>query len=49
MLTAFTNSWWPVAIYMMVTMAGSFLASWLSPETKDRDLTLVEDAVPGGR
>jgi MFS family permease len=46
LLTAFSNSWWPVALYMMITMAASYLGAWFSPETRGRDLTRVEDAVP---
>ncbi|GAA2420756.1 MFS transporter [Actinomadura vinacea] len=44
LLAAFAESWWPVAIYMMAMMAMSFLGAWFSPETRDRALTVFEDA-----
>ncbi|MEV5536478.1 MFS transporter [Saccharopolyspora shandongensis] len=44
LLTAFSGSWIPVAGYMMVMTAISLVASLLAPETKDRDLTVPEDA-----
>jgi MFS family permease len=44
LLAAFSNSWWPVAIYMMIMMCASFLGAWFSPETRGRDLNLPEDA-----
>ena len=44
LMAVFGGSWIPVAIYMMVIMAISFMSSRLAPETVDRDLTVVEDA-----
>jgi len=45
LLALFTNSWWPVAGMMVVYSAIAFVATFFAPETKGRDLTLVEDAV----
>lgn len=45
LLALFTNSWWPVALMMVVYSAIAFVATFLAPETKGRDLTLVDDAV----
>ncbi|QFU89187.1 MFS transporter [Amycolatopsis sp. YIM 10] len=44
LLSAFTGSWIPVAIYMTVMAAISLLAVRLAPETRDRDLNVPEDA-----
>ncbi|MEV4648168.1 MFS transporter [Saccharopolyspora sp. NPDC049357] len=44
LMAAFGGSWVPVAIYMMVIMAISFIASLVAPETKDRDLNVAHDA-----
>jgi MFS family permease len=44
LVTAALGSWWPVAVYMMVIMAISFVTTLMSPETVDRDLLLEEDA-----
>ncbi|WP_240459916.1 MFS transporter [Arthrobacter pascens] len=44
LLAVFSNSWIPVAIYMSLVMAVSFIATRLSPETLNRDLTDPEDA-----
>ena len=41
------DMWLPIAIYMAVTMAVTFTATLFVPETKDRDLTLLHDAVAG--
>ncbi|BAS18111.1 hypothetical protein AHiyo8_64140 [Arthrobacter sp. Hiyo8] len=43
----FSNSWIPVAIYMSATMLISFIATRMSPETLNRDLTDPEDAAHG--
>jgi MFS family permease len=43
----FANSWVPVAIYMMVTMAISFLVGRTVPETVNRDLQILTDARDG--
>ncbi|TDC96853.1 MFS transporter [Saccharopolyspora aridisoli] len=45
LMAASGGSWVPVAIYMMVMMAISFIASLVAPETKDRDLNVAHDAV----
>ncbi|TDD87883.1 MFS transporter [Saccharopolyspora karakumensis] len=45
LMAAFGGSWIPVAIYMMVMMAISFIASLVAPETGDRDLNVAHDAV----
>ncbi|KUM29247.1 MFS transporter [Arthrobacter sp. EpRS66] len=44
LVTWASGSWWPVAIYMMAMMAMSVIATAMSPETRDRDLRLKEDA-----
>jgi MFS family permease len=44
-LMALFGSWVAVAIYMMVIAAISFIASLITPETRDRDLTVPEDAM----
>jgi MFS family permease len=44
LLTAFSNSWIPVAVYMSLTMLVSFITVRLSPETLNRDLTVPENA-----
>ena len=41
---AFAGSWIPVAIYMSVMALASLVAARLTPETRDRDLTIPEDA-----
>jgi MFS family permease len=44
LLAAFGNSWVPIAIYMGATMLVSFIATRVTPETLNRDLTDPEDA-----
>lgn len=44
LVTWASGSWWPVAIYMMLMMAITVIATAMSPETRDRDLRLKEDA-----
>ncbi|MGW6401334.1 MFS transporter [Streptomyces sp. NPDC055134] len=44
LLTAFSGSWIPVAVYMMLMGLVSLIAVRLSPETVDRDLTDPADA-----
>jgi MFS family permease len=44
LVSAFAGSWVPVAIYMMVMMGISLVAARFAPETRDRDLTVPEDA-----
>ena len=43
----FFNSWIPVAIYMVLTMVVSFLVARTVPETVNRDLQILTDAVKG--
>ena len=44
LITAFSGSWIPVAIYMMAVMAISLATTLKAPETVDRDLLTEEDA-----
>lgn len=39
LITAFSGSWIPVAIYMMIMAVTVLIASYFAPETRDRDLT----------
>ncbi|KQR65453.1 hypothetical protein ASF98_10085 [Arthrobacter sp. Leaf337] len=39
-----TGSYWPIAVYMMVIVGISLVQAIKAPETKDRDLTLEENA-----
>ncbi|ATM97923.1 MFS transporter [Yersinia frederiksenii] len=39
-----TDSWWPIAIMMIVYSTIGLLAAVLMPEVRDRDLSVVEDA-----
>jgi MFS family permease len=41
---AFAGSWIPVAVYMSVMALASLVAARLTPETRDRDLTVPDDA-----
>jgi MFS family permease len=43
LLALFSNSWVPVAIYMSLVMLVSFIATRMTPETLNRDLTDPED------
>jgi MFS family permease len=43
----FFNSWIPVAAYMVLTMVVSFLVARTVPETVNRDLQILTDAVKG--
>ncbi|MBD1540482.1 MHS family MFS transporter [Arthrobacter sp. S13_S34] len=43
LLALFSNSWIPVAIYMSLVMLVSFIATRMTPETLNRDLTDPED------
>jgi len=47
LLTAFTNSWVPIAVYMALTMLVSFLVTRSVPETVNRDLNTPQDAAWG--
>ncbi len=44
-LLAATGSWVPLAIYFVVTAGIGFVATFFAPETRGRDLTLIEDAI----
>lgn len=44
LLVAFGH-WWPIAAYFVLTAATGLLTTFFAPETRGRDLTLVEDAV----
>ena len=44
LVTAFSGSWIPVALYMMVMMGISLATTIKAPETVDRDLLTEEDA-----
>ena len=44
LLSAFSGSWIPVAVYMSVMALISLIAARMAPETVDRDLTVPEDA-----
>jgi MHS family metabolite:H+ symporter-like MFS transporter len=44
-LTAVTGSWWPIAAMLVVYSLITLLSTILAPETRGRDLVLLEDAV----
>lgn len=44
-LLAATGSWIPLAIYFCVTAGIGFITTFFAPETRGRDLTLLEDAI----
>jgi MFS family permease len=48
LVTAFSGSWVPVAVYMMVVTTVSLIATRMAPETRDRDLTLPYDSTDPG-
>ncbi|RDG35493.1 MFS transporter, partial [Streptomyces corynorhini] len=49
LVTAFSGSWIPVAVYMTLITTVSLVATRMAPETRDRDLNLPYDATdPGG-
>lgn len=43
----FTDSWIPIAVYMMLIAGMSLYVAWHAPETRGRDLTKPEDADGG--
>jgi Sugar (and other) transporter. len=45
LLGAFANSWWPLAIYVVVLSAITLWATLVTPETRGRDLDLLTDAI----
>nr|WSZ94844.1 hypothetical protein OH820_03560 [Streptomyces sp. NBC_00857] len=44
LVTAFSGSWIPVAVYMMLVTTVSLVATRMSPETLDRDLNTATDS-----
>jgi MFS transporter, MHS family, metabolite:H+ symporter len=44
-LTAATGSWWPIAAMLVVYSLITLVSAVLAPETRGRDLVLLEDAV----
>ena len=44
LVAAFAGSWIPVAVYMSLLALVSGIATWLAPETRDRDLSTERDA-----
>ncbi|MEW1723270.1 MFS transporter [Streptomyces sp. NPDC093109] len=48
LVTAFSGSWIPVAVYMMLITTISLIATRMAPETLDRDLSLTTDATDPG-
>lgn len=44
LLAWMTNSYWPIAVYMMIIVGISLFQAIKAPETRDRDLTLEENA-----
>ena len=44
LVTAFSGSWIPVAVYMIVMAVTVLIASTMAPETRDRDLTLAANS-----
>ncbi|SEB35955.1 MFS transporter, MHS family, metabolite:H+ symporter [Paramicrobacterium humi] len=45
LLVAFSNSWWPLAGYVVVLSGITLWATIVTPETRARDLDLVTDAI----
>lgn len=43
-LLALLDSWWPLATYFVLMAAIGFVTTFVAPETRGRDLNLVEDA-----
>ncbi|MDO5719780.1 MAG: MFS transporter [Actinomycetaceae bacterium] len=43
-LLAATGHWWPLALYYFVTAGIGFVTTFFAPETRGRDLALMEDA-----
>lgn len=44
-LTAVTGHWWPIAAMLIAYSLITFVSAYFSPETRGRDLVLLEDAV----
>jgi MFS transporter, MHS family, metabolite:H+ symporter len=49
LLAATGNAWWPIACYVVVLSAFGFVTSFVTPETRGRDLTLLAEARTGDR
>jgi MHS family metabolite:H+ symporter-like MFS transporter len=47
LLMATHNAWWPIAAYVALMAGIGFVTTFLTPETRGRDLTLRHDARPG--
>ena len=45
LLSVTSNSWWPLAVYVFVLAAITFVTTFFCPETRGRDLQLLDDAV----
>lgn len=45
LLAAFANSWVPLAVYVVVLTLITLFTTFVTPETRARDLTLLSDAV----
>ncbi|GAB6903231.1 MFS transporter [Kineosporia succinea] len=43
-LTAWANSWWPIAVMLMLYSLIALVTAYLMPEVADRDLSALEDA-----
>ncbi|PHM44546.1 alpha-ketoglutarate permease [Xenorhabdus mauleonii] len=44
-LLSFTGHWWPIACYFALMALIGFITTFFAPETRGRDLNLVEDAI----
>lgn len=45
LVAVITDSWWPVAIVLMLFAGCGLVGAWFAPETRGRDLTAEADAV----
>lgn len=45
LLSATSNAWWPLALYVLVLTAITLWATLVTPETRARDLGLITDAI----
>lgn len=43
-LLAYYGTWWPIALYFVITAGIGFITTFFAPETRGRDLNLIEDA-----
>ncbi|MBC8952165.1 MFS transporter [Xenorhabdus sp. PB62.4] len=44
-LLSFTGHWWPIACYFALMAGIGFITTFFAPETRGRDLNLLEDAI----